>query len=202
MPRKAAPHKKTTQASRSFFDAQFSLPQTEERVLEFWKEEDVFGQSLKLREGGKQFTFYEGPPGANGRPGIHHVLSRVFKDVVLRYRTMRGYHVPRKSGWDTHGLPVELAAEKALGMKSKKDIERYGVAAFNKKCQELVWEHEEEWKRLTERIGFWLDLENPYVTYSPQYIETLWWIVQQIDQRGHLYRGHKVIPWCTRCGTG
>lgn len=201
MPRKSAP-KKTASPSRAFFDAQFSLPQTEERVLEFWKEQGIFEQSLKLREGAKQFTFYEGPPGANGKPGIHHVLSRVFKDVVLRYRTMRGYSVPRKSGWDTHGLPVELAAEKALGMKSKKDIEKYGVAAFNKKCQELVWEHEEEWKEMTERIGFWLDLENPYVTYSPEYIESLWWIVQQIDARGHLYSGRKVIPWCTRCGTG
>jgi len=200
------PRKKTrargAAPSREFLGSPFSLPETEEKVLAFWKEEDVFARSLEIRSGAKPFVFYEGPPGANGKPGIHHVLSRVYKDVVLRYKTMRGYHVPRRSGWDTHGLPVELAAEKALGMKSKKDIERYGVAAFNRKCQELVWEHEAEWGALTERIGFWLDLENPYVTYSPEYIESLWWIAKRIDDRGYLYRGHKVIPWCTRCGTG
>ena len=202
MPSKPTTKKKASTPSHAFFDPQFSLPATEERVLAFWKEEDIFGQSLKLREKGKPFIFYEGPPGANGKPGIHHVLSRVYKDVVLRYRTMRGHYVPRKSGWDTHGLPVELAAEKELGMKDKKDIDKYGVAAFNKKCQELVWEHEAEWRDITERIGFWLDLENPYVTYAPDYIESLWWIVKQINERGHLYRGHKIIPWCTRCGTG
>lgn len=194
--------KSSESPSEHFFGSTFSLPETEEKVLSFWKEHDIFGQSLKLREGAKPFVFYEGPPGANGKPGIHHVLSRVFKDVFLRYQTMRGRYVPRKSGWDTHGLPVELAAEKLLGLKSKKEIEKVGVAAFNKACQELVWEHEAEWKELTERIGFWLDLDNPYVTYAPNYIESLWHIVKEIDHRGHLYRGHKVIPWCTRCGTG
>lgn len=186
----------------SFFGESFSLPETEEKVLAFWKEQDVFGKSLELRKDGKPFVFYEGPPGANGKPGIHHVLSRVFKDVFPRYQTMRGRFVPRKSGWDTHGLPVELAAEKELGITNKKDIEKLGIAAFNKKCQELVWEHEAEWKDLTERIGYWVDLEHPYVTYSVDYIESLWWIIKQIDEKGYLYRGHKVIPWCTRCGTG
>lgn len=201
MPEKTDPQ--TEKASvPAFFGDTFSLPETEEKVLAFWKEQDVFGQSLELRKDGKPFVFYEGPPGANGKPGVHHVLSRVFKDVFLRYQTMRGRYVPRKSGWDTHGLPVELAAEKELGIKNKKDIEKYGIAAFNQKCQELVWEHEAEWKELTERIGFWLDLDHPYVTYSPDYIESLWWVVKQMDEGGHLYRGHKVIPWCTRCGTG
>ncbi len=194
--------KRESMTPRTFFGESFSLPETEERVLAFWKEHDVFGQSLELRKGGKPFVFYEGPPGANGRPGVHHVLSRVFKDVFLRYQTMRGRHVPRKSGWDTHGLPVELAAEKELGIASKKDIEKLGIAAFNRKCQELVWQHEAEWKDLTERIGFWLDLEHPYVTYSAGYIESLWHLIKEIDARGYLYRGHKVIPWCTRCGTG
>ena len=202
MPRASSSKKAPRLPSRSFFGAPFSLPEAEERVLAFWKEHQVFERSLELRKDGKPFVFYEGPPGANGKPGLHHLLSRVTKDVILRYRSMRGFNVPRRSGWDTHGLPVELAAEKALGMKDKRDIEKYGIAAFNRKCQELVWEHEAEWRAITDRIGFWLDLDHPYVTYSPDYIESLWWIVQEIDRKGYLYRGHKVIPWCTRCGTG
>ncbi len=185
----------------------FNLPETEERVLAFWRAERIVETSLTSRAGEKngkrcEFVFYEGPPSANGRPGMHHVISRVFKDVILRYKTMRGYFVPRKSGWDTHGLPVEIAAEKELGLASKKDIDAYGIAAFNRKCREIVWNYLDEWTRFTDRIGFWLDLKNPYITYKNDYIESLWWIIAQFAKRGLLYKGHKIVNWCPRCGTG
>ncbi|MBI5732465.1 class I tRNA ligase family protein [Candidatus Jorgensenbacteria bacterium] len=182
---------------------QFSLPELEEKVLKFWREHGIFDKSLERRKGKrfKKFVFYEGPPTANGRPGIHHVLARAFKDIIPRYKTMRGFFVPRKGGWDTHGLPVELEVEKALGLKSKKDIEKFGIAPFNQKCKESVWRYKDEWERLTERIGFWLDLKNPYITYENEYIETLWHIFKQVYKRKLLYKGHKVVPWCTRCGT-
>ncbi len=194
----------------------FTLPKGEEEVLEYWKKNKIIEKSLRGESGievkktnlknkkltkGKKFIFYEGPPTANGRPGIHHVLSRVFKDVILRYKTMQGYFVPRRAGWDTHGLPVEIEVEKNLGLKSKKEIEQYGIAAFNKKCRESVWKYKEEWERMTERMGFWLDLKNPYITYETKYVESLWWIIDQINKRKLLYKGHKVVPWCTRCGT-
>lgn len=179
----------------------FNLPDIEKKVLEFWKKNNIFEKSLKSREGRKPFRFFEGPPTANGRPGIHHVLARAFKDVIPRYKTMRGNFVSRKAGWDTHGLPVEIQVEKELGLKSKKDIEKYGIAEFNKKCKESVWRYKDEWERLTERIGFWLDLKNPYITYENSYIETLWWIFKEIWKKKLLYKGHKVVPWCTRCGT-
>jgi isoleucyl-tRNA synthetase len=187
--------------THDFLGSGFDLPKLEEKVLDFWKTNHIFEKSLAVRKGKRTFVFYEGPPGANGRPGIHHVLPRVFKDIILRYKTMRGYSVPRKSGWDTHGLPVELAAEKELGLKSKKEIEEYGIAAFNKKCQELVWQYKADWEKLTDRMGFWLDLKDPYITYQSNYIETLWWIVKKIADKGLLTKGHKVVPWCTRCGT-
>jgi isoleucyl-tRNA synthetase len=182
---------------------QFSLPELEEKVLAFWNKHRVFENlnSAKRAKGKKVFKFFEGPPTANGRPGIHHVLARSFKDVVLRYKTMQGFHVPRKAGWDTHGLPVEIAVEKELGLRSKKEIETYGIAAFNAKCKESVWKFKDEWEKLTNRIGFWLDLENPYVTYENSYIETLWWIVGEAWKKKLLFKGHKVVPWCTRCGT-
>ncbi|MEK7465517.1 MAG: class I tRNA ligase family protein [Patescibacteria group bacterium] len=179
----------------------FSLPEIEEKILQFWKEHKIFEKSLEQRAHGKKFVFYEGPPTANGRPGIHHVLARAFKDVIPRYRTMRGYFVSRKGGWDTHGLPVELEVEKKLGLNSKKDIEKYGIGAFNAKCKESVWTYKDEWERLTERIGFWLDMRHPYITYENSYIETLWWILKRVWERGLLYKGHKVVAWCTRCGT-
>ncbi|MEK7086792.1 MAG: class I tRNA ligase family protein, partial [Patescibacteria group bacterium] len=179
----------------------FSLPEIEEKVLKFWRENKIFDKSLKKNERGKKFVFYEGPPYANGRPGIHHVLARVYKDVILRYKTMRGFYVPRRAGWDTHGLPVEMAAEKALGLKSKKEIEKFGIGRFNQKAKELVWLYKKEWEELTERIGYWLDLENAYITYENSYIETLWWILKRFWEKKLLYEGNKVIPWCTRCGT-
>ena len=179
----------------------FSLPEIEQEVLEFWKKEGIFEKSLKNTEKGKEFVFYEGPPTANGRPGIHHVLARAFKDAIPRYKTMRGFHVPRKGGWDTHGLPVEIEVEKELGLKSKKEVEEYGVAEFNKKCKKSVWKYKDEWKRLTERMGFWLDMKDPYITYTNDYISTVWQIVREAWKKKLLYKGHKVLPWCTRCGT-
>ncbi len=181
-------------------DSEFSLPKLEERVLNFWRTDKTFEKASK--KGGKTFVFFEGPPTANGKPGIHHILARSFKDIIPRYKTMRGYKVPRKGGWDTHGLPVEIEAEKQLGLKSKKEIEAYGIAAFNKKCKESVWQYKDEWEKLTERIGFWLDMKNPYVTYENEYVESVWWILKEVWKKKLLYKGHKVVPWCSRCGTG
>jgi len=178
-----------------------NLPQKEKNILKFWKEKKVFERSVKQRSRARDFVFYEGPPTANGKPGIHHVLSRVFKDVICRYKTMQGCRVLRKAGWDTHGLPVELEVEKRLELKSKKDIEKYGIAEFNKKCRESVWTYKEEWEKLTDRIGFWLDTENPYVTYENDYMETVWWVIKKFWQKGLLYKDYKVVPYCPRCGT-
>jgi isoleucyl-tRNA synthetase len=178
-----------------------SFPALEKRVLERWRDRDVFHESIRRREGGPRFMFYEGPPTANGPPGSHHVLSRVFKDVFPRYRTMRGDLVPRKGGWDCHGLPVELEIEKELGFTSKHDIERYGVAEFNAKCRESVLRYIDEWNELTERIGFWLDTDDAYYTLSNDYIESVWWSLKQVFEKGLLTEGHQVVPYCPRCGT-
>jgi isoleucyl-tRNA synthetase len=182
-------------------DAHQNLPAMEEDVLRRWRERDVFTKSLRMREGAEPWVFYEGPPTANGRPGSHHVLSRVFKDIYPRYQTMRGKRVERKGGWDCHGLPVEIAVEQKLGLKSKAEIEEYGIEAFNAKCRESVFEYLEEWNRLTERIGFWLDLDDAYRTLDESYIESVWWALAEIDRKGLLYEGHKVVPYCPRCGT-
>ncbi|MEK7094249.1 MAG: class I tRNA ligase family protein [Patescibacteria group bacterium] len=182
-------------------DKPFKLPEVEEEVLKFWDKEQIFEKSLVRRKGKKPFVFYEGPPYANGRPGIHHVLARTYKDIILRFRSMRGYYVPRRAGWDTHGLPVEIAAEKALGLKSKKDIEKFGIELFNQKAKEAVWLYKDEWEALTNRIGYWLDLKNAYITYENEYIESLWWILKKLSDKKLLFQGHKVVPWCTRCGT-
>jgi isoleucyl-tRNA synthetase len=177
---------------------QTSFPQLELEVLERWRERDVFAESLRHRDGAPAWGFYEGPPTANGTPGSHHVLARVFKDIFPRYKTMRGYYVERKGGWDCHGLPVELAVEEELGFKSKDDIERYGIAEFNARCREKVLSHVEDWNRLTERIGFWLDLENAYRTLDPPYIESVWWALKTIYEKGLLYEKLKVVPYCPR----
>lgn len=174
----------------------------EKKILDFWEEHKIFEKSLKQREKAKPFVFFEGPPTANGLPHIGHFLTRVYKDLYGRYKTMRGYFVLRRAGWDTHGLPVEIEVEKELGFKNKKDIEEYGIAKFNQKAKESVWKYKNEWEKMTKRMGFWLDLENPYVTYDSKYIESVWWIIKQIWDKKLLYRGHKVIPFCTRCGTG
>ncbi len=170
-------------------------------MLERWREHDVFARSLAQREGAEVWSFYEGPPTANGRPGSHHVHARVFKDVYPRYRSMCGYRVPRKAGWDCHGLPVELEVEKQLGISSKQEIEEYGIDEFNARCRESVFEYVEEWNRLTERIGFWVDLDDPYVTLEDDYIESVWWSLRKLWDDGRLYEGHKVVPYCPRCGT-
>ena len=178
-----------------------NFPELEKRILNFWRQNKIFEKSSSLRKKAKDFVFYEGPPTANGKPGIHHVLSRAYKDIICRYKTMRGFRVLRKAGWDTHGLPVELEVEKKLGLKNKKDIEKYGIAEFNKKCRESVWQYKGEWERITERVGYWLDMEHPYVTYENNYIESVWWVIKQIYQKGLLYKDYKVVPYCSRCGT-
>ena len=182
-------------------DPKQSFPELERRVLERWRAADVFARSLQNRAGAEVWSFYEGPPTANGRPGSHHVLARVFKDVYPRYKTMCGYRVPRKAGWDCHGLPVELEVEKQLGITSKQEVEEYGIDKFNQRCRESVFEYVEEWNRLTERIGFWIDLDDPYVTLENDYIESVWWSLGKLWEDGRLYEGHKVVPYCPRCGT-
>ncbi|MHB8657011.1 MAG: isoleucine--tRNA ligase [Solirubrobacteraceae bacterium] len=182
-------------------DPRGSFPELEEQVLARWRERDVFAESLRRRAGAPRWGFYEGPPTANGPPGSHHVLARVFKDIFPRYRTMCGYYVERKGGWDTHGLPVELALEAELGFTSKDDIERFGIAEFNARCREKVLSHVEEWNRLTERIGFWIDLDNAYRTFDTGYVESVWWALKRIHERGLLFERLKVVPYCTRDGT-
>lgn len=178
-----------------------SSTELEERVLQRWREEDLFRRTVDATAGREEFVFYEGPPTANGRPGIHHVISRTIKDLVCRYQTMRGRHVTRIAGWDTHGLPVEIEAEKKLGISGKREIEAVGVARFNEVCRDSVFTYKEDWERFSERIGYWLDYSRPYITYSPDYIESVWWLLKQLDERGLLYRGHKSVPYCPRCGT-
>jgi isoleucyl-tRNA synthetase len=182
-------------------DPKQSFPELEERVLARWREEQVFERSLAAREGAPVWSFYEGPPTANGRPGSHHVFARVFKDVYPRYKSMCGYRVPRKAGWDCHGLPVELEVEKQLGISSKQEIEELGIAEFNRRCRESVFEYVEDWDKLTERIGFWVDLDDPYVTMEDDYIESVWWSLKKLWDEDRLYEGHKVVPYCPRCGT-
>ena len=167
-------------------------------MLERWRERDVFAESIRRRRDAPKWGFYEGPPTANGPPGIHHVLSRVFKDIFPRYRTMCGFFVERKGGWDCHGLPVELAMEEELGFTSKDDIERFGIAEFNARCREKVLSHVEDWNRLTERIGFWIDLDDAYRTLDPAYVESVWWALKTIHEKGLLYEKLKVVPYCPR----
>jgi len=173
----------------------------EKEVLDFWKKNDIFQKSIDQREGSDVFTFYDGPPTANGKPHIGHIETRVFKDLFPRYRTMKGMKVLRKAGWDTHGLPVELEVEKLLGLDGKEQIELYGIEPFIKKCKESVWKYKGEWERMSDRVGYWADMENPYITYDNKYIESVWWSLKQIADMGLLYKGHKVVPYCPRCGT-
>ena len=179
----------------------FNFPKIEEEVLEFWDKNKIFQRSLKKTEKGPRFVFYEGPPFANGLPGIHHLLSRAFKDAIIRYKTMRGFFVERRAGWDTHGLPTEIAAEKKLGIKTKKDIEEVGIEKFIQACKESIFTYKKEWEEFTHRIGYWLDLKNAYITCKNDYVESLWWILKKIWDKGLLYEGYKVVPYCPRCGT-
>jgi isoleucyl-tRNA synthetase len=190
-----------TQAQVKYPDYPKTQNALEEAILAQWRAEDLFHETLRATEGNDEFVFYEGPPTANGRPGIHHVLSRTLKDLIARYQTMRGKHVTRIAGWDTHGLPVEIEAEKRLGISGKRQIEELGVAQFNAACRESVFTYKEDWEKLSERIGFWLDYSNPYVTFKPEYIETVWWILKQLDEQGLIYKGYRTVPYCPRCGT-
>ncbi len=173
----------------------------EEKILDFWNREQIFEKSIENRKDAPNYVFYEGPPTANGMPHAGHVLTRVVKDLIPRYKTMTGYRVDRKAGWDTHGLPVELEVEKQLGISGKPQIESYGVENFIKKCKNSVFTYEEEWRKMTERVGFWIDMDNPYVTYHNTYIESVWWALKQIWEKDLLYKGNKVVPYCPRCGT-
>ena len=182
-------------------DPKVSLPALEREVLDFWQERDIFRKSTEAREGGPEWIFYEGPPTANGKPGIHHAESRTFKDVYPRFRTMTGHHVTRKAGWDCHGLPVELEVEKEIGTKTKRDIEAFGIAEFNQRCRESVTRYVEDWERLTERLGFWLDLSQAYWTMTPEYIESVWWSLKKLHGDGLLFEADKSVAYCPRCGT-
>lgn len=183
-------------------DKGLSRSEREEKVLQFWKENKIFEKTLEKKSPKGEFVFYEGPPTANGKPGIHHLESRAFKDAIPRYKTMRGFKVPRKAGWDTHGLPVEIESEKKLGLKSKKEIEEYGVALFNAECKKSVFSYINEWARFTERIGYWVNLDDAYFTFHNSYIESVWKIISEVDKKDLLYKDYKVVPWCPRCGTG
>ncbi|PKN90054.1 MAG: isoleucine--tRNA ligase, partial [Chloroflexi bacterium HGW-Chloroflexi-7] len=167
--------------------------QMEEKVLNHWQKHDVFHQSMDLRKNGKEYVFFEGPPTANGKPGVHHVLARAFKDIFPRYKTMRGYHVSRRGGWDTHGLPVEIEVEKKLGFKNKRDIEEYGIGKFNELCRESAFTYIKDWEKLTDRIGYWVDLESAYITYKNEYIESIWSILKNFWDRDLLYQGYKEV---------
>jgi isoleucyl-tRNA synthetase len=192
------------QGSRLFksLPPQIDLPATEHQILAFWEANEIFSKSVSARDGAPRWTFYEGPPTANGSPGTHHIEARVFKDLFPRYQTMKGKQVIRKAGWDCHGLPVEIAVEKELGFAGKGDIEKYGIAAFNEKCRDSVQRHVDEFTSMTRRMGFWVDFDEAYWTMSPEYVESVWWSLQQIWKKGLLVQDHRVAPYCPRCGTG
>ncbi len=177
------------------------VPSMEDSVLKFWKKQEIFKKTVEQRQGKPEYVFYEGPPTANGRPGVHHVLARAFKDMFPRYKIMRGYHISRRGGWDTHGLPVEIEVEKQLGFTNKQQIEEYGIDKFNELCKKSVFTYIQEWEKLTERIGFWVDLETAYVTYTNDYIESVWWILKNFWEKDLLFKGYKIVPYCPRCGT-
>ena len=173
----------------------------ERAVLDFWKEKKIFERSMEMRDGAPKYTFYDGPPTANGKPHIGHVLTRAIKDMIPRYHAMKGAYVPRKAGWDTHGLPVEIEVEKLLGLDGKEQIEKYGLEPFIEKCKESVWKYKGMWEDFSDTVGFWADMDNPYVTYHNDYIESVWWSLKEIYSKGLLYKGFKIVPYCPRCGT-
>ncbi len=182
-------------------DSSMDFCSREKEIIDFWNENKIFEKSVNKNDGKPYFTFFDGPPTANGKPHIGHILTRVMKDIIPRYKTMKGYKVLRKAGWDTHGLPVELEVEKLLGIDGKKEIENYGIEPFIKKCKESVWKYKGEWEKMSSRVGYWVDMDDPYITYNDNYIESIWWAVKQIADKGLLYKGHKIVPYCPRCGT-
>ncbi|MDD3397142.1 MAG: isoleucine--tRNA ligase [Clostridia bacterium] len=181
--------------------AKLDFISNELEVIDFWKKQDIFNKTLKQNEKGKYFSFYEGPPTANGMPHVGHPLTRAMKDIIPRFKTMKGFYVPRKAGWDTHGLPVELEVEKNIGSTGKQDIEKFGVEKFTLLCKESVWKYKKIWEDITERFGYWLDMEKPYVTYENDYIESIFWALKEMDKKGLIYKGHRISPYCPRCGT-
>jgi len=183
------------------FDPKEKISDLEKRIRDHWKDNKIDDKSIDFREGKKKYVFFEGPPTANGMPGIHHVISRTIKDAVCRYKTMKGFQVKRKAGWDTHGLPVEIEVEKQLKLNDKKEVEEYGLEAFNTKCKESVFSYEKEWREMTRLMGYWIDLENPYITLQNNYIETVWYILNDFFKKGLIYKGHKIVPYCPSCGT-
>ena len=182
-------------------DASLNFLDREKEVLKFWKENKIFEKNVAENQGAREFTFYDGPPTANGKPHIGHILTRVIKDIIPRYHVMKGEHCLRKAGWDTHGLPVELEVEKSLGIDGKPEIEKYGIEPFIKKCKESVWKYKTEWEKMSDRVGYWADMDDPYITYDDKYIESEWWALKQIAEKGLLYKGYKIVPYCPRCGT-
>ena len=173
----------------------------EREVAKTWKEKNVIQKNFDLNKGKRYFTFYDGPPTANGMPHAGHIITRVMKDIIPRYKVMKGYRVIRKAGWDTHGLPVELEIEKKLGISGKEQIEEYGVEKFVKECKESVFQYVHIWEEMTNKVGYWVDMKNPYITYDNKYIESVWWALSTLWKKGLLYEGHKVMPYCPRCGT-
>ncbi len=182
-------------------DTSLNFVEREKEVIKFWKDNSVFEKSIEKNVGGDEFSFYDGPPTANGKPHIGHILTRVMKDIIPRYQTMKGKHVLRKAGWDTHGLPVELEVEKMLGLDGKQQIEEYGIEPFIKQCKQSVWKYKGEWEKMSDRVGYWVDMDNPYITYDDKYIESEWWALKEMHKKGLLYKGHKIVPYCPRCGT-
>ena len=177
------------------------FPEIEKNILAFWDREKIFQRSVEERDADRPFVFFEGPPTANGKPGIHHVISRTVKDAVCRLKTMQGFRVERKAGWDTHGLPVEIEVEKKLGLDGKDQVLEYGVDKFCSQCRESVWSYKQDWDDLTRRIAFWVDLDHPYITYTNDYIESVWWILSEFWKKGLIYQGHKILPYCPHCQT-
>ncbi len=191
----------TTQPGYNAVAPQVDLPAMEHEVLAFWRDHGTFERSLAQTDGAPRWTFYEGPPTANGMPGTHHIEARSFKDIFPRFKTMQGFHVERKAGWDCHGLPVELAVEKELGFAGKADIEEYGVEAFNDRCRASVTRHVDKWSQLTERMGYWVNLDDAYWTMLTEYVESVWWSLKEIHSKGLLVEDYRVAPYCPRCGT-
>ena len=183
-------------------DSKLDFVANENKILKFWEDNKIIYKGLDLNKNSdKSFVLHDGPPTANGKPHIGHVLTRAMKDVIPRYKSMKGYYIYRKAGWDTHGLPVEVEVEKKLGFNGKKDIENYGIDKFIELCKSSVWEYKSMWEDLTKKIGYWVDMDNPYITYDNKYIESVFWALKEMDKKGLIYQGHKVVPYCPRCGT-
>ena len=182
-------------------DTNMNFVEREKKTEQFWRENNIFRKSMENRKEGETYTFYDGPPTANGKPHIGHVETRTIKDMIPRFQTMKGKYVPRKAGWDTHGLPVEIEVEKLLGLDGKDQIENYGLEPFIKKCKESVWKYKGMWEDFSNTVGFWADMDNPYVTYDDNFIESEWWALKEIWNKGLLYKGFKIVPYCPRCGT-